>query len=229
MKSSRTRALLFPLVALPSLAFAGACAAPPPSADEHAGAAAAAITFVPVLPDFCTTQDADLNITVPEAFAGPQTEVSGSGFYGYGARLCPGWIVDVRLWRYSNASVDANGNLTGNPVNASSGAFDLPSSSAFGGITPLTAEDCARDSGTTTVYAKDYLGNFTVIYAQKRSGEWTNGACYMNVTGPTMPAKLSPPTAGNLFVQSTYRIVSTTKLRTSFQETSVTLKDPLAN
>lgn len=229
MKSIRGSSLLFSLAALPTLALAGACSAPTPSADERAGAASGAVTFVPVLPDFCTTQDADLTITVPEHFDGPQTELSGSGFYGYGGRLCPGWIVDIQLSRLSNATIDVNGNLKPNPVNVVSGAFDLPSSIAFGGLIPVTAEDCKRWSGTTTVYARDYLGNFTMTYFQKRTGVWSGGTCTSAVTGPTAPASLAPPTSGPLFAQNTYRVVSTTKLRTSLQETSVTISEPIAN
>lgn len=228
MKSIPARLPRLALVAVPILALLTACSEQTPANGPQVGTASAAITFVPVLPDFCTMQDADLDIVVPEAFDVPQTERSGSGFYAYGGRLCPGWIVDVHLTRLSNASI-VNGNLTPNPVKLSSAAFDLPSSSAFGGITPITAEDCNRASGTTTVYFKDYLGNFSVTYTQKRTGVWAGGTCTMAATGATGPATLAPPTAGPLFAQNTYRVVSTMKLRTSAQETSVTLSDPNAN
>lgn len=217
---SRT-SLLLSFVTISCVSLIAACAAPTASGEEALGQEAEALTVVPVLTDFCATQSPDSVLYVPTTFAVPHRDVSATGFYGY-ARLCPKWILDIKLANYSNAAFNpTTGVYTPRPLAVTAGAFDLPSSSTAGGNMATTAEDCGRHVETMSIYLQDYNQSaFTFVGSTTRTGTWTAGAC--TLSGPPSPVLQQPPANTGW---RTYRIVSSTKLRTSYQETSVTLTD----
>lgn len=227
MKSLPSKSLLFSFAAISTVAFSAACAAPTAPTDESVAAESEALSVVPVIIDFCATQAPDSILYVPSAFGVPHQEVSQTGFYGYG-RLCPKWILDIKLAGYSNATFDAaTGVYTPRPLTVAAGAYDLPSSSAAGGSKATNAEDCGRHVETTSVYLQDYNASaFTLLYTRKWAGTWSNGVCsYSGTSGAPLLLQQPPLNSG----WRTYRVVSSTKLRTSYQETSVTLAEQAAH
>lgn len=130
---------------------------------------------------------------------------SGSGAYAYDtSNLCHRWIVDFKSATYSL------------PVVLMASAFDLPSSSSYGGTVPGTAEDCARFTQYVTFYRR--LANETAFTNQggtTTKGSWSGGKCQLYVSSGSVKWVITKPSTSGW---DTYRVAVSAKERSTYQE-----------
>jgi hypothetical protein len=171
--------------------------------------------------DFCAIQTRDIPYQVPpEGGAIGRVLTSGTGFYGYG-RTCPLFIIDVEMTPTSHC-FPLIGCL---PILVFVGTYDLPSSQAFAGTTPIVQEDCQRWTTLRRFYSPAAGSGFTLSGSYDTTGTWSAGACQdskKSDSGPPYPFKLSAPATCCV----TYRFTVSTKLRTSYQEVAISFEEP---
>jgi len=170
--------------------------------------------------DFCAVADAPAVYPVPATQGLPYlVATSGSGSYYY-TTLCRAFVVDVRMATYSNTDpVKGVPTNPGGILGIIGGAYDLPSSAEFGGVTPIVQEDCNRLKVWVRYYLKRHNeDHFTKIGEHHTTTNWNASASYCKVDGITsITAKAS--TEG----WDTYRVAVGVILRTSAQEVGVSL------
>ncbi|TMQ09065.1 MAG: hypothetical protein E6J90_16035 [Deltaproteobacteria bacterium] len=174
--------------------------------------------------DVCATADHDAVYGVPAGAVGNPSIRSGTGFYAYGNRLCPYWIADVWMYYNSNCSVDPQTQqLLCSIVHASAGAFDLPSSSGYGGALPANAYDCSRYTEKIRIY-EELAGAslFTLVHSSNATGVWSNGVCWLSVTSSSGSWPVLHQPQGT--TANTYRFLVNATLRGSAQQSSVSLR-----
>jgi hypothetical protein len=173
--------------------------------------------------DPCGTQKADLTLWVAKQFNTATKITSGSGFYAYGERGCKYFIADVKMTTYSHSVLYGNQWIPG-PMLYGAGPYDLPSSSSFGGTTPTTQEDCNRWTAETKVFTMMHDQTmFSLRGTSKSEGVWSSAKCNLVHKSSTgyFPAEMKPSNSG----WDTYRIVTRTKLRSTYQEVAVTFEE----
>jgi hypothetical protein len=173
----------------------------------------------------CKAQKADVTLWVPQVFDTSKVLASGSGSYAYGERGCKYFIADVNMATYSHSHKTEGGAWKPTSLLYFAGPYDLPSSASFGGTIPLIQEDCKRLRVTTKVYTKMHnQTSFTLRGTTVEVGSWSSGKCTLvskSKTGAS-PEALKPSKSG----WDTYRIVTRTKLRSTYQEVAVTFAEP---
>jgi hypothetical protein len=173
--------------------------------------------------DPCAVAEPHYIFFVPKLF-GSETFTSGSGAYYYEAyknHFCSRFIVDVMMATYSNTGPDTGGEVPpSSGVVISGNAYDLPSSDGFGGVVPITEEDCKRFTLNVGFYRK--LANeteFTKLSDHSNKSTWESGYC----SGPTVET-MSAPTSMSGW--DTYRAAVSCVLRTTAQEVQVNINQP---
>lgn len=167
--------------------------------------------------NFCKIQSQDSTLYVPKIFNLGTRIPSGSGWYAYGKRLCPYFIVDLKVATYSNSYLDQNDEWVPEGFYVVASPYDLPSS-AGKGLIPTTEEDCKRFSVSTTFYTKKQgETEFKLGPAYKSVGSWSaSGKCTLEPSGKH---QLGVEPSGHGW--DTYRIVTGTKLRSTYQEVEI--------
>ncbi len=171
-------------------------------------------------PDPCATELADLFMTVPLVFSTALIIPSGSGWYAYGERPCPYYMVDLQVMPYSH-SFKIGDEWKAEPFSVDAGPYDLPSSVSFGGMKPTVQEDCNRWIVAKKIYVR--LQNdrwYTWKRTEKLVGNWVSGDCQLVLVNGYgyFSGEIKQPISGS----DIYRIAIRTKLRSTYQEVAVT-------
>lgn len=158
----------------------------------------------------CLTQSPDKSVMGPVI---PSNLTSGSGFYAYGDRSCPFFIVEVLRRGPSPQDVVFGTN-----------AYDLPSSASQGGTLPATKEDCGRLRRDARLYYKKHGGTKFEKKAHRASvGHWNGSACSWKDTSSSSAETWRGVDDA---VGDVYRVLVRVKLRSSYQETAVSFEQP---
>lgn len=173
----------------------------------------------PPISDPCRNADPHRIFYVPDHFGSVEFP-SGSGGYHYlkdQNKGCDRWVVDIKMATYSNMN---SPYMSPGTVIIGAIPYDLPGSKSFGGITPVTQEDCERLTLSTTIYQKlSGETEFTRIHTTTSKGQWQFGQC-RGVASGQFDVRASK--SG----WDTYRVATKLKERSSAQEVSVFIDQP---
>jgi len=177
--------------------------------------------------DFCESVEFDEYYLVPEYFYDTQEKpyiIASAGaeyYYRCAPATCRWFVVDIGMASYSNTN--------GNPdelgqLYIDAGAFDLPSSGAFGLRDPSTVEDCGRLEIWVRYYRRLWNESiFTLQGSMKTTGDWSVSTCKRESKGSSLfPIYVFRSPSG----VDRHRIVVRVKLRNSGQEAGVYLWTP---
>ena len=173
----------------------------------------------------CTVAVPHSKIWVPQNFVPPMRVTSGSGAYYYQGdknHFCTRFVVDVMMATYSaTGSTTPEAPPQSGEVWIFADAYDLPSSSAFGGTIPTTQEDCGRFTLYISVYKKlASETEFTKVNEETIKASWASGKCERAFFQNVGVAKKSQTG------WDTYRGTVACVLRSSAQEVQVYLDWP---
>jgi hypothetical protein len=166
--------------------------------------------------DLCAIAPSAFTYWVPQTQGAGMVATSGSGGYYY-TSLCKAFVVDIKMATYS-----ATDPVDGLPTNPSgeliiaTEPYDLPSSQAFGGTTPIVGEDCGRLKYSARYYRRlDNEDHLTHLADFKATTNWDSPVCDVTVDGGVHAYASQDG-------WDTYRVAVAVVLRSSAQEVAVT-------
>jgi len=141
--------------------------------------------------DLCAIAPSAFTYWVPQTQGAGMVATSGSGGYYY-TSLCKAFVVDIKMATYS-----ATDPVDGRPTNPSgeliiaTEPFDLPSSQALGGTTPIVGEDCGRLKHSARYYRRLHNeDHFTHLADFKAATNWDSPVCDVTVDGGSSRLRL---------------------------------------